>query len=403
MAYTVAVLNRSAFAATGPAAAERFGVSAAALSLLAVVQLAVYAALQVPAGVLVDRLGPRRLIAAGAVLIACGQLALAVTTVFALAVTARVLVGAGDAATFISVLRLIPAWFPARRVPLLNQTAGMLGQLGQVASAVPLAALVTDVGWTPAYLATAASAALAGLLAAAALRDTPTPAPVAGRAAGTGPDSGGVRAVLRSPSTQLGFWCHFVTLFPANAFGFLWGFPFLTAGQGRSPSTAQALITLFVTAVIITGPLFGVLAGRWPTRHVELLLASVAAQIVVWAAVLVWPGPAPLALLAVLAVAVGSGDPASVVAFDIARSGAAPHQIGRASGITNVGGFTSTVAVILLIGLALDLQGAGPPQLWTPDTFRLAMLAQLPIWAIGLAGVALTRWRTRRLPPIEQT
>lgn len=392
LAYVVAVLNRSSFAATGPAAAERFGVSAGALSLLAVVQLAVYAALQVPAGVLVDRFGPRRLIATGALLVAIGQLVLALTTVFAFALGGRVLVGAGDAVTFISVLRLIPAWFPARRVPLLNQVAGMLGQLGQVLSAVPLAALVSSAGWTPAYLGTAATAVLTAALAAAALRDTPTTAtPSTAKALVATDGVGGLLEVARAPSTRLAFWCHFVSLFPANAFGFLWGFPFLTAGQGRSSAAAQGLITLFVAAVIVTGPLFGAVAGRRPNRHVELICASVAAQMIVWAAVLLWPGPAPLALLAALAVAVGSGDPASVVAFDIARSGVHEHQIGRASGITNVGGFTSTVAVILLIGLALDVQGAGPPELWSPETFRLAMLAQVPLWAIGLFAIVYAR------------
>ena len=62
------------------------------------------------------------------------------------AVLARILVGAGDAMTFISVLRLIPAWFPARRVPLITQLTGQLGQLGQVASTIPLVAALAGPG-----------------------------------------------------------------------------------------------------------------------------------------------------------------------------------------------------------------------------------------------------------------
>jgi hypothetical protein len=131
LAYVAAVLGRSSLAATGVTAAERFDVSSGVLSLLAVVQLAVYGALQVPAGVLVDRIGPRRVIAGGAVLVAVGQVVLALAAPFWLAVVGRMLVGAGDTVTFVSVVRLIPAWFPARRVPVYNQLAGILGQLGQ--------------------------------------------------------------------------------------------------------------------------------------------------------------------------------------------------------------------------------------------------------------------------------
>ena len=66
------------------------------------------------------------------------------------------LVGAGDALTFISVLSVVTAWFPPRRVPLMTQLTGLLGQLGQVLSAVPFAALLHGPGWTTAFVSAAA-------------------------------------------------------------------------------------------------------------------------------------------------------------------------------------------------------------------------------------------------------
>jgi MFS family permease len=396
LAYVVAVLGRSSLAATGITAAERFGVSSGMLSLLAVVQLAVYAALQVPAGVLVDRVGPRRVIAGGAVLVAAGQAVLALAAPFWLAVAGRMLVGAGDAVTFVSVLRLIPAWFPARRVPVLNQLAGILGQLGQVLSAVPLAALVGVAGWAPAYLAAGGTAVLVGVLVLAVVRDGPA-------GVGTPPDpapaaAGGLRAALREPGVRLAFWCHLASPFPGNVFGLLWGFPFLTGGEGVAGGTARALLALYVAAGIAIGPLLGLLAGRFPTRRVRLVVASVVTQAAAWIGVLAWPGPAPLALLVVHVVVLGGGGPASLVAFDIARAAVPPTRIGRASGIVNVGGFISTVAVVLLVGLTLDLQGAGTPDAYTFAAFRVAMLVQIPVWLVALAGVA---WASRRALMVE--
>jgi MFS family permease len=80
LAYVVAVLDRTTLGVSGLNAAERFGASPGVLSSFVVLQVVVYAAAQIPAGVLLDRFGSRALIAAGAALMATGQLILALTT-----------------------------------------------------------------------------------------------------------------------------------------------------------------------------------------------------------------------------------------------------------------------------------------------------------------------------------
>ena len=129
-AYCIAVFHRASLGVAGPLAQQRFGATAAVLSLFIVLQLAVYASLQVPVGVALDRVGSRRMIAAGAVMMAAGQIVLAESHTVGLAVLGRVLVGTGDAMTFTSVLRLVAAWFPPHRVPVVTQFSGLLGQLG---------------------------------------------------------------------------------------------------------------------------------------------------------------------------------------------------------------------------------------------------------------------------------
>ena len=131
-AYIVAVLHRTSLGVAGLDAQERFDIGASALASFAVLQLLVYAALQVPVGLLLDRFGSLRLIVTGGLLMAAGQALMATTHGIGGAVPARILVGAGDAMTFISVLRLVPQWFPARRVPVLTQLTGLVGQTGQV-------------------------------------------------------------------------------------------------------------------------------------------------------------------------------------------------------------------------------------------------------------------------------
>ncbi|MBN9196565.1 MAG: MFS transporter, partial [Microbacterium sp.] len=76
-AYILAVTNRTSLAAVGVDAADRFHADASTLSMFAVLQLAVYGAMQIPVGVLLDRLGTRPLMTAGMLLMAAGQLVMA--------------------------------------------------------------------------------------------------------------------------------------------------------------------------------------------------------------------------------------------------------------------------------------------------------------------------------------
>ena len=151
LVYVVAVAHRSSFGVAGLAAQSRFGVAATVLSLFVVIQLSVYAAAQVPVGMALDRFGPRALLTTGAVTMAVGQLGMTLSHGVGTALAARVLIGAGDAMIFVSAVRLVAAWFPRRLVPLLTQLTGIVGQLGQIVSAVPFALLLHRYGWQPAF------------------------------------------------------------------------------------------------------------------------------------------------------------------------------------------------------------------------------------------------------------
>ena len=178
--------------------------------------------------------------------------------------------------------------------------------------------------------------------------------------------------------------------------GLLWGFPFLVAGEHLPGDLARLLTSGVVVVNVVIGPLFGLASGRFPHRRVVLIAGSVVAQVMAWSLVLSWPGTVPWPVLVGLVVILGSGGSASLVAFDVARSAVAPSQVGRASGVVNVGGFISSLLVVALVGVLLDLQGAGAPADWTTTAFRVAMAVHVPVALVGLAGMALASRRVRQ-------
>ncbi|MGI5132600.1 MFS transporter [Pseudonocardia sp. CA-107938] len=406
-AYLIGIMHRTSFGVAGLDAAQRFGAGPALLSGFVVLQLLVYAALQVPAGVLLDRFGARAVVTVGGLTMAAGQVLLGTTTELPLAVAARVLVGIGDALTFVSVFSLVPTWFTARRVPLMTQLTGLIGQLGQVLSALPLAALLHVGGWTAAFVSAGGVGAFVALTAWAVVRDRPPGAPVPRPAGTVAQVVEGIRASWREPGTRLGLWSHMGTQFSGVVFALLWGVPYLVAGQGFSATGAAGMLTLLVGVGIVAGPLFGEFTARHPLRRSWLVITVIVATAAVWTVVLLVPPPAPVWLLVLLVIVLATGGPGSMIGFDFARTFNPAHRGGTAVGIVNIGGFTASLLTAFAMGAVL---GVVAPAGYTPESFRLAWTVQYVWWAVAIVGVLLARRKARRkmaedgvvVPPLRE-
>ena len=413
-AYLVAVSQRTSFGVVGLEATERFQASAAEISFFTVLQLLVYAALQIPVGILVDRFGSRVLIAGGGVLMGLGQLQLAFADSIPGGVLGRVLVGAGDAMTFIAVIRLIPLWFAPSRVPVLTQLTGMSGQLGQLISVVPFAMVLQLAGWTPAFLSLAALSALALVLVLILLQDRPPGHPAPGPSQGLRATGVTLAQAWRAPGTRLGLWSHFTVQFSGTVFAMTWGYPFLISAQGLNAGAVSALMTLYVATAIAAGPLMGSFVSRHPLRRSTMVLLIAAGTGAAWAAVLLIPGRSPVWLLAGLVVVLAIGGPGSMIGFDFARTFNPAHRIGTATGIVNVGGFIASLIAIYLIGLVLDVlytTGISQGDLYGLDPFRIALSVQFLLLATGAGAVMVLRRKVRKqmaaqgvvVPPLRAT
>lgn len=438
-AYAVAIVNRSSLAALGPMAQDHFGIDATTLSIFAVIQLVVYASMQIPVGTLLDRFGPTAVILAGGVLMMAGQLAMATVHDVNLAILARILVGAGDACTFISVMRMLPEWFSVRQLPTVGQFTGLLGQVGQLISVTPLAIAVELFGWTNGFIGVAAVGLVVAIAGFFILRDAPgrgtaferltgrqgrttreavslgvsdstaalaavAPPPtevipiVDGRSRKV-PGIGfwrRAKRLLSVPGVRLAYWVHFTTPFPSTMFVLLWGTPFLTGGLGLSQAATGGLLSLTIVSGMVAGTLLGPLSSRFVERRVYIVITVTVLIMMNWLVVLLWPGVPPVWLIAVLMLVIALGGPTSMIAFEVGRSHTPRSFAGFGTGLVNTGGFTSALLAILFVGLALDIQGAGSPESYTLEAFRWAFATQLPFWLFGLSMIVLEMRRTGR-------
>ena len=396
--YVTAVFHRSSLGVAGLDATDRFGISAGQLSVFVLLQLGVYAAMQVPTGILVDRFGPRRLLIAAASMMAVAQLLFAVAPSYPTALAARALLGCGDALTFVSVLRFSAQHFSVRRYPVVVALTGTLGALGNIVATMPLSASLDTLGWTPSFAVAGATSAMVALTvwrlmpgdsgAGAEAVPVALRRPLAEWRAPVRRVADNVAAAWATSGTRAGFWVHFSTMSFTTMFGVLWGVPYLVS-QGYSRSSASAVLMLSVASGVVSSPIVGALFGRHRAARVPFALGVAFVTVAGWSALVFgFGGRPPHGLLLVMVAITAVGGPASGIGFALARDYNETALVGTASGVVNVGGFTASILAAVGVGRVLDIVGDDDAA-----AFRLAFALAIAVQAVG--ALLAIRWYRR--------
>lgn len=414
-AYVIAVVQRTSLGVTGLEAADRFGATASELALLTVMQLVVYAGAQIPVGLLLDRYGARVLISTGALMMACGQIGMAFADSIPMALGARVLIGAGDATTFVSVLRLIAAWFSPRAAPVLSQITGQISQTGQIISAVPFVLYLHATDWTSAFSLLGICGVAAAIWVVLFVRNAPTDGAFAESKKKTRPidlvpEDGKklLNGALTTSGSWLGFWTHFVTAFSFNVFVFLWGKPFLVLGQSLNNSQVSVVFTAISVTAMVSGLLIGIFCSKHPLRRTWLVYAVMVLIVLGWLGLLVPSTPSPFWFVLLCTVAIAVGGPASLIGLDFARTSNPTSRLGAGSGVANMGGFVGGFISIMAIGVILDV--VAPLGNYDLNDFRVAFSFMVIPLLVALCGVGISKRRTRKeysargivVPPVQE-
>jgi MFS family permease len=382
-------------------AAQKFEVAATSLSTLAVAQLVVYAIMQVPVGILLDRFGSKAMLVFGTAVMTGGQFLVAISTELGLAVVGRMFVGLGDAFIFISVIRLVNGWFVGPRATRVQQLVTNTGQLGQAVSAIPFAAMLGAYGWNTSFTILAGASFATVFISAVFIVNDRESRSAEHKSPSLRIVFGQLIENVKHPGVRMAFWTHFVLQSAPSVFSLLWGFPFLVGGQGIEPHIASLLLSSFVIIGFIIGPLISSFCARYPQRRSFLILSTVLSLAIVWTMVIFIPGKAPIWLVALLCLVLATSGPMSMIAMDYTRSFIDKSRLGTATGFVNIGGFVATFSMMFLAGIILDLVKAASSaagqtaELYSLNGFRWAMSVQFLVLIIGTSMFLLERKKAR--------
>ncbi len=396
-AYVLSFFQRFAPAGIAPDLAASFQTSAASLGVLAATYFYVYTIMQVPTGILVDTLGPRKILFLGGMVAGGGSLLFGMAQSLDMALAGRTLIGLGVSVIFIAMLKLIAVWFEEHRFATVVGLSMLVGNLGSVLAGAPLSALAQAAGWRGVFVGVGIVSLMLGVAAWLFVRDRPPGRE--GTAVSPGPTFDrtvvltGLLRVLKNRATWPAAAVNVGLAGSFFAFGGLWATPFLTQGMGMTRDVATAHVSLYFAGFAFGCVIIGTLSDRIRRRKPVILVSShvYGAIWLVWLSGMSLPPAVTYTLFALMGLMTAS----FTLTWACAKEVNPPALSGMSTSVTNMGGFLMGALLQPAVGKIMDLRWDGTllngVRIYTPEDYRWGLLLIASATWFG----ALAAWRIR--------
>lgn len=383
----VSYLYRTINASIAPHLSADLGLTAAELGFLTSTYFLGFALTQLPAGVLLDRYGSRRVQARLLMVAVGGAVLFALAEGWAGVVAGRFLIGIGVGVSLMAGFKAAVEWFPPNRLALLNALTFAAGGLGNIAATVPALAFVAAHGWRTAHLGMAALTVAVAVI----IWFTVPERVVQRRAEPAGEAWRGVAAVFRSAA----FWRFAPHSILAHGGGFiavqgLWLGPWLHDVVRLDAAGVTGYLLVGAVAVVGGYLLMGTLAGRAERLGIDgralAALVSVLFMAVETAMAFAGPGVALAALLLY-----GLTAPNGTLHYATLSRQFPKAMAGRVNTALNLAVFSGAFLMQWLLGVLIDQWPRDALGHYPADAYRAMFLTlvalQLPatLW-LAFAG-----------------
>jgi MFS family permease len=347
LGYYISYLFRTINAVIATRLVDDLGLNASHIGFLTSAYFLTFAVAQLPAGMALDRYGPRRVQGVLLAIATIGAIIFAESTNYPTLVLGRSLIGLGVAGSLAAGLKAIIEFFPKERLPLINGFFIACGAAGAITATSPAEVLLQYMQWRTLFLLlAAATAATAVFVIVVTPRSTPN-----------GEDERSAFAELFAIYTDRFFW----RLAPLSALCIgtswalqgLWAAPWLTDVAALSRPAVVHDLFIMAVALCIAAALIGIVADRFKRIGVgtETLLGFAAAIFIAAEAALITqlhvPSIAPWTIIS-------STGATTVLSYAILANQFPKHIAGKANAALNVLHIGSAFAVQTVIGLILD-------------------------------------------------
>ncbi|MGL4426803.1 MAG: MFS transporter [Alphaproteobacteria bacterium] len=369
-----------------------FSIDAYSFGILAACYYYTYSLFQIPVGLMLDSIGPKRVLRVAVGLCALGALVFSAAPNLWFAALGRTLIGAGASCAFLGTVRLGTLWFPPERLAFVVGVSVALGKVGGMSANLPLAILVENFSWRQATLILSLAGLVIWLLVWIFVKDGPSdrlpPRPTTGSMwESTVPT---LSLIVKSPAI---WWISLygcLMYVPLSAFTDAWGTSFLMKLHNIDKPTASGVISMLFVGTGIGAPLIAFFSDYLRGRQFPMVISAIFSLLANGA--LIFIPDLSLETSIVLLFLIGFFMTGQTLVFVAASEATPPHMSGTVTGFVNMIVMTGGAILQPLIGYLLNWSWDGKMENCFPSysvsDFRLA-LSTIPLcMLLSLVAVA---------------
>ena len=337
---------------------QAFHANAAGLGLLASAFFWGYAPMQIPAGLLYDHFGPRKLLSISILSCALATIAFSLTHDLVLASFCRFVMGFTGAFAFIGPLLIASRWFPPERFSFFTGVVQFMGCVGAIVGLSPIAALSHAFGWRQANILIALGGIAASALIWLIIRDYPPDRNVflvASEVKEVEKPTTALRRLFEVCRLRQTWWIGlygFSVWAPIDIIATLWGTPFLMSLYNISATKASGLVSIIWVGIGLGSPLIGWWSNYIHRRCLPTWICSILAF---GAGIgMIYSGPIPLVWMAVLLFVLGFSAAGQIISFGLVLDNQRDAVMGTAVGFNNMVVILGGVFLQPLVGFLLS-------------------------------------------------
>jgi len=404
MLHLVTSFHRVSFNVLADPLTAQFGLSGVGLGNLAAAYTYMYVLMQIPGGIFVDRLGPRRIAFLTGMSMAAGSILIGLAPAASYIFLGRMLIGFGGSIVLINIFKFQASWFRRIEFATMSGFALLISTGGSLLAATPLAAAVSAYGWRLSFIVFGVVTVLIALVSALLVRNSP--ADIYGPSINlSGIDSSDVKAapfnikvlsaVLSNRRILIPFLINFGTYGGFIVFAGTWGVSYLVHVYGINVEQASTYMTFAYMGYMIAAPSAGMLSARLNSLKIPTL-AMVASAVLFWLLLIIWPGGRiPLWMFYFISLLIGFGGASTVLSFPMARAVSIPGYTGIITAAVNLGVFLGMAVLQPLFGLLLDKGWTGMVldgvRIYPPEAYRFGFMVALIFAVISLVSTLVYR------------
>jgi MFS family permease len=253
-------------AVLAPDLIKAFHLNAERLGVLSSAFFYTFALFQIPMGVLLDRIGPRKVITLFTLVGAAGAFVFACAGGYYLALAGRALLGIGMAAALMGSFKVFVNSYPPRRFATLSGAIISIGTLGPILATSPLVYLNSTIGWRLTFVYCGIITVALGLSLFWVLKEDRHEGGREILVSVTAAHKIGVIKSARMVFGTLAFWqIGAMSFFRSGTFMGLqgvWLGPYLMEVKGFAPLTAGNILMMLSLGAVVGATISGYLAER---------------------------------------------------------------------------------------------------------------------------------------------